>query len=339
MSRRGDRRAGAEFDGGIITRLDCVVFGIVVNKHAQRFYDEGEDIWPKRYAIWGRLVAAQPDQIAYIVFDAKSLNLFMPSLFPPIRADNIRELGANSALTPMPWKRPSPGSTGPFSPVPSTTRNWTTAGPGWADTAQIALGPGDRQSALLRVPGSPGITFTYLGTRVDKRACILMEGGKPSANMFAAGDHGRQCPWPGIAGIEMTIGSVFGRVAGRRPPHTLQLSTTPDATLPDDTRDDTLPAGALREAGRLMTVCNSCRYCEGLCAVFRDGNAPDLTSGDLNYLANLCHNCSACYYDCQFSPPHEFDVNVLACWRRCGRNPIRPTPGPAPSPAHSSATD
>src|SRR6516164_9240737 len=50
-----DARA-PKFDGGIITRHDSVVFGIVVNKHAQRFYDEGEDIWPKRYAIWGRLV-------------------------------------------------------------------------------------------------------------------------------------------------------------------------------------------------------------------------------------------------------------------------------------------
>src|SRR4030088_1968452 len=58
-----DARA-PKFDGGIITRHDSVIFGIVVNKHAQRFYDEGEDIWPKRYAIWGRLVAAQPDQIA-----------------------------------------------------------------------------------------------------------------------------------------------------------------------------------------------------------------------------------------------------------------------------------
>src|SRR3954469_5763126 len=67
-----DARA-PKFDGGIITRLDCVVFGIVVNRNAERFYDEGEDIWPKRYAIWGRLVAAQPDQIAYIIFDAKSL--------------------------------------------------------------------------------------------------------------------------------------------------------------------------------------------------------------------------------------------------------------------------
>ena len=86
-----DARA-PKFDGGIITRLDCVVFGIVVNNKAERFYDEGEDFWPKRYAIWGRLVAQQPDQIAYIVFDAKSLTSFMPSLYPPISAATPEEL-------------------------------------------------------------------------------------------------------------------------------------------------------------------------------------------------------------------------------------------------------
>src|SRR5215475_10081805 len=52
-----------KFDGGIVTRLDCLRLGIVVNQRAERFYDEGEDLWPKRYAIWGRLVAQQPDQI------------------------------------------------------------------------------------------------------------------------------------------------------------------------------------------------------------------------------------------------------------------------------------
>jgi len=70
-------------------------------------------------------------------------------------------------------------------------------------------------------------------------------------------------------------------------------------------------SAALAEADRLMTVCNSCRYCEGLCAVFPAMEMrrafPD---GDLNYLANLCHACGACYVDCQFAPPHEFDVNV-----------------------------
>jgi citrate/tricarballylate utilization protein len=70
-------------------------------------------------------------------------------------------------------------------------------------------------------------------------------------------------------------------------------------------------SAALSEAERLMVVCNSCRYCEGMCAVFP---AMELrrtfSSGDLNYLANLCHNCGACYDACQFAPPHEFAVNV-----------------------------
>jgi citrate/tricarballylate utilization protein len=68
---------------------------------------------------------------------------------------------------------------------------------------------------------------------------------------------------------------------------------------------------ALAEADRLMTVCNSCRYCEGICAVFPAMEMRRaFADGDLNYLANLCHNCGACYDDCQFSPPHAFNVNV-----------------------------
>ena len=66
-----------KFDGGIVTRVDAVSLGIVVNRNAQRFYDEGEDFWPKRYAIWGRLVAAQPGQIAYSIIDSKAIGRFM----------------------------------------------------------------------------------------------------------------------------------------------------------------------------------------------------------------------------------------------------------------------
>jgi citrate/tricarballylate utilization protein len=67
----------------------------------------------------------------------------------------------------------------------------------------------------------------------------------------------------------------------------------------------------LAEAERLMILCNSCRYCEGLCAVFPAMELRrEFATGDLNHLANLCHNCGACYDDCQFAPPHEFAVNV-----------------------------
>src|SRR5438445_7868147 len=89
-----------KFDGGIVTRLDCVPLGIVVNAHAERFYDEGEDLWPKRYAIWGRLFAQQPDQIAYSIIDSKVLGRFMPSVCPAIKADSIRELAASVGRSP-----------------------------------------------------------------------------------------------------------------------------------------------------------------------------------------------------------------------------------------------
>jgi citrate/tricarballylate utilization protein len=66
----------------------------------------------------------------------------------------------------------------------------------------------------------------------------------------------------------------------------------------------------MREGEHLMTVCNSCRYCEGYCAVFPAMELRlNFTDGDLRYLANLCHNCSACYYACQYAPPHEFAIN------------------------------
>ena len=72
-------------------------------------------------------------------------------------------------------------------------------------------------------------------------------------------------------------------------------------------------SAALIEADRLMTICNACRYCEGLCAVFPAMEMRrTFADADLNYLANLCHQCGACYPDCQYSPPHEFNVNVPA---------------------------
>ncbi len=87
-----------KFDGGIVTRLDCVPFSVVVNQNAQRFYDEGEDVWPKRYAIWGRLVAAQENQVAYAIIDSKSIDLFMPSVFPAIEADSIEAIANKIGL-------------------------------------------------------------------------------------------------------------------------------------------------------------------------------------------------------------------------------------------------
>ena len=67
----------------------------------------------------------------------------------------------------------------------------------------------------------------------------------------------------------------------------------------------------IREADRMMTICNACRYCEGFCAVFRAMlTRRGFVETDLTYMANLCHNCRGCYYACQYAPPHEFNVNI-----------------------------
>src|SRR5690348_2108797 len=211
-----DARA-PRFDGGIITRLDCVVFGIVVNRDATRFYDEGEDIWPKRYAIWGRLVAGQPGQIAYIIFDSTVLTSFMPSLFPPISANTIAELAAKLELDPAALEKTvatfnaavKPGTFDHTILDDCRTEGLTPPKTHWA--RRIETPP------YYAYPVRPGITFTYLGTRVNKQARMLLKDGKPSANMFAAGEimAGNVLGKGYAAGMGMTIGSVFGRIAGR----------------------------------------------------------------------------------------------------------------------------
>ena len=106
------------YDGGICTRIDCVSLGVVVNRDGKRFYDEGEDFWPKRYAIWGRLVAHQPGQIGYSIIDSKAIGRFMPPVFPGVKADTMPELARQLGLPKT-----------PVGSAPSTTPRSTTATP------------------------------------------------------------------------------------------------------------------------------------------------------------------------------------------------------------------
>jgi tricarballylate dehydrogenase len=210
-----DARA-PKFDGGIVTRLDCVSLGIVVNRDAERFYDEGEDFWPKRYAIWGRLVAQQPGQIAYSIVDAKARGLFMPSVFPPIEANSIRELATLLGLSPDTLERTVTGfnrAVGPGSFDHAVlddcrTRGLTPEKSHWARALDTP--------PFWAYPLRPGVTFTYLGLKVDERARVIMRDGKPSANILAAGEimAGNILGQGYVAGVGMTIGTVFGRIAG-----------------------------------------------------------------------------------------------------------------------------
>ena len=204
-----------KFDGGIVTRLDCVPFSIVVNRNGERFYDEGEDVWPKRYAIWGRLVAAQPDQVGYAIIDSRSLDLFMPSVFPPVTADTVEGLGQKLGLPGIALRETVDGFNaacrdGDFHPTELdglTTEGLDPPKTNWA--RPIAEPP------FYGYELRPGVTFTYLGLKVDEEARVQGPEG-PVENLWAAGEimAGSILGQGYLAGFGMTIGTVFGRLAG-----------------------------------------------------------------------------------------------------------------------------
>jgi tricarballylate dehydrogenase len=203
------------YDGGICTRIDCVSLGIVVNKHGQRFYDEGEDFWPKRYAIWGRLVAHQPGQVAYSVIDARAIGRFIPPLFPGEKAQSLPELARMLGLDQQAFVRTiddynAACRVGRFDHElldDCHTEGLAPAKTHWAmpiDAAPFC-------AYALR----PGITFTYLGMKVNEQAAVHF-GGRPSPNLFAAGEimAGNVLGKGYTAGVGMAIGTAFGRIAG-----------------------------------------------------------------------------------------------------------------------------
>ena len=204
-------------DGGIATRIDCIPFSIVVNTECERFYDEGEDIWPKRYAIWGRLVARQPGQIAYAISDSQSEGLFMPTLFEPTRADSIDGLARQLGLDARRLRETVDGYNrcAPESAAFDGRRldGCATAGlrPRKSNWARKINRP-----PFFAYPLRPGITFTYLGVRVDGDARVIRDDGRPYDNIFAAGEvmAGNILGQGYLAGIGMTIGGVFGKTAG-----------------------------------------------------------------------------------------------------------------------------
>ncbi|MDD2881082.1 MAG: FAD-dependent tricarballylate dehydrogenase TcuA [Rhodoferax sp.] len=203
------------YDGGICTRIDCVSLGVVVNRDAERFYDEGEDFWPKRYAIWGRLVAQQPGQTAYSIIDAKAIGRFMPPVFPGVKANTLQELANQLGLdsntfmqTLNDYNNACQAGTFDHTALDNChTQGILPAKTHWArpiDTAPF-------YAYALR----PGVTFTYLGLKTDETSAVRFND-VPSDNLFVAGEMmaGNVLGKGYTAGVGMSIGTAFGRIAG-----------------------------------------------------------------------------------------------------------------------------
>jgi tricarballylate dehydrogenase len=205
-----------KYEGGIVTRVDSVPFSIVVNRDGERFADEGADLWPMRYAVWGELVGDQPGQKVFSIYDSKVVGRFIAGAYKPVVAGSLGELAREVGL--------------PEASLTTTVAryNAAVAGGDYDPTvrdgcATAGLDPPKSNWALPIdtppyhcFPLVPGITFTYLAVAVDRSARVLRETNGPFENVFAAGEimAGNILLRGYLAGIGMTIGSVFGIVAG-----------------------------------------------------------------------------------------------------------------------------
>lgn len=203
------------YDGGICTRIDCVSLGVVVNRDGQRFYDEGEDFWPKRYAIWGRLVAHQPGQVGFSIIDQKALGRFMPPVFPGATADSLEALAGLLGL-------PEQAFLETVHAYNKACQVGTFDHTRLDDCHTVSLEPVKSHWArpidtppYYGYPLRPGVTFTYLGLRTDETAAVHFDR-RPSPNLFVAGEMmaGNVLGKGYTAGVGMSIGTAFGRIAG-----------------------------------------------------------------------------------------------------------------------------
>lgn len=173
-------------DGGIVTRVDGVEHGMAVDHAGRRFQDEPAIKGPARYSEWGRLIARLPERRAALVLDAEGFPKIPAFAFSPLEAltldDLASQLGADAQALEQSAK----------------------------DSGRVCRPP------FYAFPMRPGIAFTCLGVKVDGKARVLRTDGAPFAGLFAAG----MIMAPNVlgtgyvAGCGMTIGAVFGRIAG-----------------------------------------------------------------------------------------------------------------------------
>ena len=207
-----------KYDGGFVTRIDLIPLGIVVNNKCERFYDEGEDLWTKRYVLWGHMVRDQPNQVAYVIIDSKMLGETLMPMYKPYSANTLEDLAVTLGLSPSALVR--------------TVKEFNQHVPENAkyDLSKLdscsTVGLDPKKSNWSRKidrppyyawPLIPGITFTFLSVKINNKSQVLKKNGGVLENVFAAGEltsgnvYGRGY----VGGTGLVIGTVTGITAGK----------------------------------------------------------------------------------------------------------------------------
>ena len=194
-------------------------FGIMVNLNGRRFIDEGETWRGLTYAKIGRAILAQPQGIAFQLFDRKHRQREVirgyekATGFKASTLENLaQQLGISdiAAFTHTVREFNAAVQQGEFNPFQLDGKS------------AIGITP-PRSNWALPIDTPPfegfpvvcGMTFTFGGLRVTPEARVVHTMGYPIPGLYAAGEmvgglwHGN---YPSGAG--MMAGTVFGRISG-----------------------------------------------------------------------------------------------------------------------------
>ncbi|MBK1648633.1 FAD-dependent tricarballylate dehydrogenase TcuA [Rhabdochromatium marinum] len=206
-------------DGGIVTRIRGMPQGLVVDRNGQRRHDEGADSGSTRYALWGQRLASYPDQIGYLLLDAAGLNNAPAALYPPICADHPRALAQQLGIDPAALEQTLQTYNAAMHQFQLQRAPQTASStPVTTGLQPPRTGPAHplKRPPFAAYPLRPGLTFTYHGLAVDTQARTRLTCGEPMLNLFAAGTlmAPNLCPQGYLSGLMLTIGMVFGSLAG-----------------------------------------------------------------------------------------------------------------------------
>jgi tricarballylate dehydrogenase len=185
---------GPRFDGGIVTRITAIPYGLVVDRDAARVGGAGRDATRSHYAQWGPRIARCPGSIAFLILDANGLNRAQPTALPPITAETIPALAAALELDGASLGRAVDAFNAELSPR----------------RQPIATPP------FSGFPMRPGLTFVHQGVAVDDRMRVTMQDGQTVETLFAAGMvmAANVLRRGYLAGLGLTLSAVSGRRAG-----------------------------------------------------------------------------------------------------------------------------
>ena len=219
----GDREVSNEFT------KSGYPLGIMVNRDGERFVDEGSDMRNYTYAMIGRRILAQPGQVAFQIWDARTTpwlrsEEYRPEVTKHLTGSTIEELAESCAGAGLVNKQRFIETLSEYN---ASTREGSAK---WDPAVKDGLGtvglsipksnwalPVDK-APFLAVRVTSGITFTFGGLAVNpETAAVLSETtGREVPGLYCVGEmlggifHDN---YPGGSGL--TSGAVFGRRAGK----------------------------------------------------------------------------------------------------------------------------